>query len=343
MTITRLWQAGAELNDWSYEFDSCDSTFFLGTGSTRAKTGTYAFHALSSYAFGKVFGTTYNQGRIGFWVNHSGSNTGNPDLLTFFNGGTFVLSLNWVVSTNMLDVYFNTGSIVKVAGVSLPSFASNNTWFHFGMDFKIHSSGWVYVYVDGVQKIAYTGNTSFPANFDRVYIGNRWGGGYWGSDIWYDNIYVDSTVGESAAAVVPDLQFELKNPNSDNAPNAWAPNSGSVHYDRVNAVTPDGDTTYLEVNTSSQEEKFGMENIASLPSGWTITGVIPLEVAKKQSAGSTLGTQFKLTEGGSSSTGATQTLTSSYATKWERITSKPSGGAWTEAAVNGLELSVLSV
>lgn len=341
MTITRLWQAGAELNDWSHEFDSRDSTL-LGTGSTRAKTGMYAFHAIGSSAFTKIFGSTYNQGRAGMWVNHSSSDSGNPDLFTFFNGSTFVLSLNWVVGTTIFDLYFNNGSVIKVGTVTYSAFASTNTWFHFGIDFKLATSGWIYIYINGVQQIAYTGNTSFPVNFDRINVGNKYFGGFWGSDIWFDDIFVDATVGESAAAQVPDLRFDFIQPNADASPNAWTPNSGSTHYNRVNEVAPDGDTTYLEVNTASQEEKFGMANIASLPSGWSIPAVIPVRVGKKQDAGSGLGTQFKLTESSSTANGSTLALTSSYAAASERFTAKPSGGAWTEAAVNGLELSVLS-
>lgn len=340
MTITRLWQAGAELNDWSYEMTYRSGAGWV-TASDRAKTGTYAYKTSGAGWGNYVAPATYAQVRAGCWLNFSGVTTSPPDVLGFYNGATFVGSLQWDHSSNQLRVW---AGATLLDGQTVTAFNTVDTWKHIGVDLKIHASaGWFYVYLNGSAVISYSGKTDHGSSAaDTVYFGNPNGAASW-TNIWYDNLFFDSTVSESAAAQVPDLQFDFIQPNADNTPNAWTPNSGSTHYDRVNEVAPNGDTTYLEVNTASQEEQFGMANIASLPAGWSIPAVIPVRVGKKQDAGSSLGTQFKLTESGSTANGGTLALTSSYVMASERFASKPSGGAWTEAAVNGLELSALSV
>jgi len=338
MTITRLWQAGAEMNNVLSEFTTRNSASFDLT-TTSPKTGTYAFSTTSNAYATRNFGTTYTQGRIGFHINHNGVSTGQPAMFRLRSGATSVLELRWNSATSEFEVYCGA---TKVANTAVTAFAPTGIWYHIGVDFKFHAStGWVNVYLDGNSKIAYSGNTTQGgSNFDTLDVGSP--GSSWASPLKFDDIFIEDTTGEGAAAQVPDYRYEMIKPSSDNTPNAWTPNSGSTHYTQVDDVAHDSDTTYLEVNTTSQEEEFGMEDI-TLPAGWSIVSVIPVAIARKVDAGGTLGLQFKVTSGGSSSTGATQSFGTSYSTAvWERFTTKPAGGAWDEAAVDGLEMSVIS-
>ena len=84
MAITRVWQAGAELNKVLLEFTSRSSYSQFVISATAPHTGTYSFRIISYIEATKVFATTYTQMRTGFYFRHTGAGTNDaPGIVGF--------------------------------------------------------------------------------------------------------------------------------------------------------------------------------------------------------------------------------------------------------------------
>jgi len=212
------------------------------------------------------------------------------------------------------------------------------TYFHLGIDINVdNAAGWVKVYVDGNEILSWTGNTG-NANIDSVMFGGAATGSGWriSNDSYLDDAYIDDTTGEVAAAV-PDLRFAYIVPDGVGNYSQCAPVGSANHWENVDERPHDSDTSYNEANALNERDTYTMTTIA-LPAGWTIAAVIPCLYCKKTDAGTDTEVTPTLRESATDDDGTSVDATSSYALKWERFTTKPSGGAWTQAALDGLEV-----
>jgi hypothetical protein len=231
------------------------------------------------------------------------------------------------------------GTLVET--VVVPAIAQTETWIHLGVDCKLHATGWVSVYVDGLPVIAYTGDTSGQASIDRVTFNRSTTGMSWQQYYYFDDVFFDDTAGEAEAAAVPDYRFTLLKANGNGSESALAGSDGDSvdNYLLVDDVPHDSDTTYVEATGVTQRDLYTVETF-TLPADHVVRAVHPWAIAKKSDAG--VATELSLVSyGGAGETvSAGQDLSSSYRLVSDRQTTAPGGGAWSESAVNASEYGV---
>lgn len=343
MTITRIWQAGAELNNILSEFDSVSGAN-MDTSSAVANSGTYSFrvNAINRFA-DKVLSTALSQARIGFFIYHAGATSAqNPAVFSLYSTSTICINLRF----DGTNLSLRAGTTV-LGTVLSSAFAATATWHHIGLDVKIAATGgWVYLYLDGTLILSFDGDTNDgAASFNKVTIGSPIASNTWVAPLYYDDIYVDNTSGESVPAPVPDYRFLYVTPNGNGYTSQWDGNDGNStdNYLLVDDIPHDSDTTYVESVISGETDSYTMTN-PTIPTGWEVSAVIAVAVVKKLNAGGALNLKLetRTTISGSPSyaTSAAITLGTSYAIAWERRPLNPAGGAWNSTLVNALEIGV---
>jgi hypothetical protein len=328
MAITRRWQSGFESGELG-ELTSWNSSVSVGT-SPSPYTGTYSFIVSNTgLSYGTVDFTSTNQLRMGFYYyidahDHTDS--------AFLNLGYVKLSRNkttfkWQLKIN--GVTQDTSDLTYVL----------DTWYHVGIDIKYNdTTGWAYVYVDGVEDMTFSGNTGSSAQSNAIFGATDGSnpGGY-----LFDDMYIDDTTGEGSAAQVPILRFYPLDPDGNGNYSQFDGSDGnSVDNYLLVDERPASDSDYVETNVVDEFDSYTMTS-KTLGSGETIQAVIPW--ARTQRAGTTeqiaLGTRYSSTDLiGSDQDPAV--ATPGYL--WERQTTKPGGGSWDQTSLDGFETVIKS-
>lgn len=345
MAITRLHQCGFEYGATITEMSISSATFVVGSTS-RQKTGSYSGRISGAGTDAYIFYThssTTSQARTSFYFNHSGPSAGDtPNIFVAKNGSTPILTLEYDAVGGNFKIYSGSSAGTLLDTQSVPSFSTTNNWFHIGIDFKLDNSGWFYVYLDGVAVISFTGDTNDAgAVMDTFFYGADSSTDTFLNFTYYDDIYIDDTTGEGAPAVVPSYQFELIRPDADGYSSAWTPSTGTNHYALVDE-TPPNTTDYITTASAANIDAFSLGTYTT-PVGRTISAVIPQAYALKVDAGGTVNLKVGTRLSGSNSMSGTKTLTTSYKHFYDRQTTKPGGGSWTDTDVNNSELVIESV
>jgi hypothetical protein len=350
MTITRQWQTGWELNSF---YSECDERLGvasnLSISSTSFKTGTYSLRIGGTEDYDasavKNFTSTY-QLRVGIHVR-------TPEM-TAINNKVRVLTIQTAGGTDLLHMYVDGESNYVYFYVKNGTTAVGNlipimidTYYHWGIDIKIDGSvGWCYIYKDGILVASFSGDTGTD-QMERILFGsypefqnNDWKSGYYA---YYDDITIDDTTGEGSAAIIPDHRYEFVIPNGDGNYSQMTGSDGNQinNYLLVDEIPPNDDTDFVRAGSTSLTDSYALADY-TLPKNAEIKAVIPIAVSKKTSAEDiklALGTRLSSTD----LIGTSQVLPTSYAlAKWERQTTKPGGGAWTESDVDSAEIVIES-
>lgn len=342
MTITRLWLAGAELqhvNELTEYSGYGSASVSVATSSTKAKTGTYSFRFDSNnLPRGKVVSTT--QLRAGFFLNHAGlTGASGKGILGLINSTVGDIIIQWYGTGDVVELLVN-GTIRDTDPVATVGIVTQNTWYHIGIAAKADATnGWVSVYVDGVLRLTWIGNTG--TNFTGVFFAGRNSGtsSGWNTFAYVDDFYVDSTVGEADAAP-PSPRFSFLPVNGAGNYTNWTPNTGTNSGAVDDSGAPNDDTDYVYATAAAVKDSYALVNTTAgvtVPSGYSIEAVIPVAWARKTDAGTAstlkLGTRLSSTD----LVGSAQTLATAYGPIMERQTAKPGGGAWSTSDVDSAE------
>lgn len=342
MTITRIWQSGAEMQ----HINECEELSSLGASScsissTKAKTGSYSFrYTAAGYPRGKAF-SSVNQARAGVFLNHAGLATATSAsqaiIFRLAVSGATSITVQWKGDTANLELYVGASLVDSVSAASV-GFSTTDTWFHVGIHAYSNASGQIAVYLDGVEILSYSGDTG--TGITAVYFGGRNSTNGWGNYCYFDDFYVESTVGETIAPVTS-YRFDWQAVNGAGTSVAWTPTGAASNYQCVDDGTPDDDTTYVAAAASGLIDYYAMSNF-TLPSGYVVSAVIAAAWAKKSDAGTDSRLKLGTRLSGSDSTGTDQALTTTYAPVFERQTTKPGGGSWSEANAQSAEVKIES-
>jgi hypothetical protein len=326
MTITRRWQSGAEADatgadesEWTRED--------LATSTVRVKTGTYSF----SGNYGERDVPATRQLRVAMHACPAGSPSGTPYIFSVRTGITTVLLGVWAKDAATLALMVN--------GVEQDTCAFNSNadiFFHLGLDVKIDSgAGWAVFYIDGAEAMRFEGNTG-NNDISTVRIGAQTLNTLL---IYRDDLYIDDLTSQGAAAPCPDRRFPYVTPNGAGYHKEGLGSDGNNtdNHLLVDDAPHDSDTTYVVLDAADERETNQMTTY-TLPTGFAIAAVIPVIFAKKTDA--EIDTQLAplLRYDSTDLEGAAVALGSSYTMQWERFTTKPGGGAWDQAALDGLEI-----
>jgi len=220
------------------------------------------------------------------------------------------------------DAYVD-GVLVGTGTVILPA-----AWHSIQFHLNVADAGTLQTKIEGISDIDYSGDTKPGASavIDSVYLRmtgpggapidhDRWddfviGYGGWPGDIWVDALY----------------------PNGDDVVQ-WSRSAGADNYALVDEDPP-SDADYVYTTTNGHKDVYTLED-------WDGTGKTPLFVvqwcrAKKDSAGSQ---QIKLVmDDGTESVSAAEDVLTSYRYVNRLLMAPPSGGAWTDAVIDGLKV-----
>jgi len=205
------------------------------------------------------------------------------------------------------------------------------------------SNGEITARVDGSTVINQTGidtqpgTTSQPIAYFRL-SGPRLTGA--GSVVKIDDVFVMNDSGATFNGFMDDRRILSLIPSGDAATVDWTASSGtdvSCVDDALGAANDD--TDYISSSTVGQESRFTLGNLSVTPA--SIDAVVPRMRAKKDDAGGRT-IRALINSSGNEATGATQGLLTDYV--WMRSSAfevNPNGSvAWTDSAVNALELGV---
>lgn len=341
MAVTRRWQSGVESGNVSKEFDAVSGPPVInGT----AKTGAYSCRNNIRFANrGIVYVPATRQVQLAAYIRFAGYGDG--------TGGNF-FSIESAVSANIVVIGF-TGTAkgshdfsIWVNGSWRAITTSHplelNEWKHFVVDVKIDAAaGWVKVWIDGILEYDFSGNTG-NVDIDEIDFGSNVGtGGVTTAYQYYDDMLIDDTAGESApVSPPPAVTFAFLTLDGNGNYADWMGSDGNQvdNYQLVDERPP-SEADYVEIAAVDQFDSYAMITYV-IGVGETVDALIPLVYVKRDNTSEeiALGTRYS----GADLIGSDQVPNSSSNFLWERQTTKPGGGAWDQASLDGVEALIKS-
>ena len=246
------------------------------------------------------------------------------------NSAANVASIHWYPATGLVTVQDSTGAVILApANVILA-----NTWHYYELKIVKGAAGSATLKLDGVA----AGGPS-TGNFGTADMGTVALCCAAANDqsvvTFFDDVYVADTSGAAPRNdFLGDVRVETIWPTGDGASSAWTPNTGGVHYDRVNQAIPDDDTTYVKSATVGNVDTYAATNLAG--TAGTIYGVQTVMRARKDDAALRQVAPV-IRQGGTDYVGTTQTLAATYGYFTQLHNQDPVAADWTVTNVNANE------
>lgn len=333
--MARIWMSGLEAG----HMDVFDSIFGAAISAMQARTGGYSFY----------LGATTHTVRTTFVANISelfcrfGIRANYPPL-----GGAIILGLQDSNGdrqfTLVLNRYLHTLEIHRGAydgallGLGPGGIIHQNRWHCVELHLSVADAGGVaQVKVDGTLIIDYTGDTQETgnANVQAFSFGQDIAGG--GVTGYYDDIAFNDTLGGVNTTWIGRGGIPAIFPTGAGNSTDLTPLVGA-NWEDVDERPPDDDTTYVFSDTINEHDSYETED---LPATGTIAAVQWLTRAKSDLVGNPEIMRV-LRIGGVDYDGAVDiAIDADYDYYPEILDEDPDvPGAWTVAAVNGMELGV---
>jgi hypothetical protein len=154
-----------------------------------------------------------------------------------------------------------------------------------------------------------------------------------------DDVYVLNSSGSVNNTFLGECRILTSLPTADSATNkAWTPDTGTVHFSRVNETSPDDDTSYVYSATAGQLDTYTFATVS--PAG-AVAGVQTTLCARKDDVGSrTISAEYR--GGGANYTGANSFSPASGYLMYRQIyeTDPATGLAWTAGGINAGEFGI---
>jgi hypothetical protein len=321
------------------------------TGSYSFRTPTFSSYAAAAAAAYGFSITATAQFRVGCHINHNGLSDGMCSIVKWLNGALVVGAIGYDQDTGLIHIVVGHDYGHSVASVSASSIGLDvrDSWRHVGVDVKLAaSSGWVNLYVDGVEALTFAGDTlgaSGVTTIDQVlFTGTLETVAAWSNYCYIDNIIIDDTTGEALGATVPDRRFQLITPNGNGTTSEMTGSDGNSvnNYDLVDDVPHDSDTTYVKAVEAGLTDTYAMTTF-TLPDEWVIAAVIGLAVVRKGAAEDDVQVAVTVQSGATEDVGSDQALGTSYALRWERwLTDPATGHTWNQDGLDAVEVGATS-
>lgn len=257
------------------------------------------------------------------------------EIMWLGSGLTRQIAVAWDATTRILSL--SNGSTLATGTTPVPP----GTWVYIELGAHIHSSaGSATVRLNGLTECSVSSVNTNPVGSGTANVVALGTYGNMPNDqtIYFDDHYACDGQGSVNNTFLGDVRVQALLPTSDGANTAWATSSGSTHYNLVNEVPPDGDTSYVTSSTVGQVDEYGMTPIAV--SSGTVAGVQVLIYARKNDAGTrTIAPVVR--EGGTDYVGTSQALSTSYVYLSQIYEADPAtSAAWTISGINGDQFGV---
>lgn len=360
MARSRVFQAGFEigaspLNEMTAQF----SASFTTNSAEKARTGGKSLKfasSLSNYVSKELGGLhTHVQLAFGVYVtNWQLSGSIKSPLVSgieqIYSGRAFQLYKN-ASGLLYVDIYTATSTLTSYA---LSQNIAENAWYHVAIDAKLGASGWLNVYIDGVEALAYEGQVGNASS----QLASLFFGKHYTTDrcpyMYMDDIYLDSMSGVVAPDFVADLRFiPVAIDGAGFGSPEWTPRAGDLNdgtlrgggtnWEQVaDPSDPDGDTTYVQADEADMVDVYEHAAVA-IPENWRAVAFIPTVFARKTDAAVSSQISLFVDDGaGVTIDGAVQDLGVDYRIKWARFETGPAAAPWTQLLINQCQIGVKS-
>lgn len=201
----------------------------------------------------------------------------------------------------------------------------------------LNAAGTLEVRINGSVEVTFAGDTQETANATAEQIGLL----DTSASIRVDDFYIYDGTGAANNNYAGDSQIEAELPDGAGAATAWTTVVGAgTHWQAVNEVPPNGDTSYVESDTADQIDEYTFTNLT--PTSATIPTIQVSMRARKTQAGA-LNIARMYRSGVTDNQGANVALNTSYTTILEIMETDPVAvGAWTVANLNAAQFGARS-
>jgi len=200
-----------------------------------------------------------------------------------------------------------------------------------------NAGGTLEMRVNGAVWATFTGDTQQTANptADRVALGPA--AVVEGATRDFDDFYLYDGTGAINNDYAGDSQIERMLPTGAGTYTEFTNLVGAAtHWQAVNEVPPNGDTSYAEATVLNQRDTFALGNVT--PTSATIPAIQMSMRIRKTAAGALNAARMYRSTAGVDNQGADIALSTSYVSILEVLELEPVGAvAWTVADVNGME------
>jgi hypothetical protein len=264
------------------------------------------------------------------WYNN---NAGDCAILTFADTGTYGMWVRKKSGVGELELMRGAAVVDTTSGLGL----SLSTWYYVEMKIKCHDSTGTYeVKVGGSTVLSATGvDTKISSNNYHDSAGFRPVASRAPN---YDDFYICDGSGAINNDFLGDCKIVRIDPNGDDTAN-WSTSTPSAnHYENVDEVETDDNTSYIEETTTNTTDLFDYENVSGLSS---IKGVQICTECRETDANS-YSIKTPIESGGNQYDDSAQTIgTPNYVTKVRVAGTDPDTGAlWTESGLNAAKFGV---
>ncbi len=245
--------------------------------------------------------------------------------------------------TNQIEVRLTSTGFLQITrnGVFLAQGSTHlsiNTLYHIDFTATIDDTAGSYnLKLNGVVELSASSvDTKATANAyaNEVALGCAGDGNV--MSVYWDDFVCGNDQGSVNTTSPGDCRVEMRHPSGAGTTTQWTPSAGA-NWQCVDDATPNDDTDYVASATVGDKDTYAMEDIT--PVSGTIVGMVLNIHCRKDDAG-TRKIQSVVRTGAVEENSADLTVLDTYATLLDVRETKPGGGAFSIADVNGSEIGV---
>jgi hypothetical protein len=348
--MTLLWMDGFDHYGTSSNVDGY-GVYASATGTistTQKRTGSYSWSMSNSGSLRRVFPTVQSSVGIGFAIYltdlpQTSSYVMPLKIIGESGNGQCFLTIN---NSGVLALWAGTGTGGASQGTKIAETASpvitTGSWAHIEIYFVPNgASSTAEVRLNLATVINETfqeGSTSGGEQSSTTTAAMSMAHGGVLGNVYIDDLFAWNAEGSFNNDFIGDKRVHTMMPTADTATADWLKNSGSVGYDRINEIGPDGDTSYIYSSTSTNASQFA---IANMPADTGAIAALQTYRGTRKTDSGTCNVQTTIVSGAYTTSGTSAALTTAYQYYQDVFETDPATGAlWTKSGVDGAEVRV---
>jgi hypothetical protein len=344
MAYTRVYQTGFEMNateEWTEDVAQGIAVSPTVVASDE-RTGTYAQrHASDTIAAGGTF-TAATALRVHVGIKHSGLFTVGlgvkANIIGLLSNSGKRHNVVWDRDSGEIRLFIDSAQVVAVSAAAPPDFTTTGSYLEAGVIFESGASGFCTVYIDGVQKLTYSGDTG--DSIVGVFAGGRFdSSNSWASNAHIDDFYIETSPGGEVDAPPPSEFLDWSPVNGAGDSTQLTLVGGASNWEAVDDTTPDDDTTHVFADGAGQRDQYHTTNI-TVPVGLAIKAASPTVLAKRTNAAVDSRLALGTDDGTTERLGSGLLLSTAYGIVFERQPLDPDSNSWTETKLNSSQIIV---
>lgn len=347
MTWVREYQTGFEMGRVSeapWTNSILPPTQFSTAGPI---TGQLSFRQFGSGGVGYQFQTERTVVRTNFTFNTVGGLEDIPPILIYFRDGTGVGYLQWAWRTTdwYSDILYSDSNDTIVDRDYIDLTVLRNMFYgsvnaSIGLVAFAGPGGYASLWFNGVRVLHFDSTATGMEQSSSIFaikIGETNPGGTGVYETHFDDWYIDydDLDGQQTDTAPPTHRFGIVRPSGAGSATNWNPTSGNNYQNVDEQIGSDTDYNYSSV--PNDDDRFAVSSF-SLPDDSTISSVIPICRARAGTPDPQLSIRLVAFDGLVSAYSPEAELRLGYTYIWDRMTTDPAGGSWSESDVNNLEI-----